>query len=57
MDSFYSCARYGYGMSGGSGEEAQSLAFGGQALIEGMMMRSGSHTVMCVRQPDSNLTV
>ncbi len=44
-------------MSGGSGEEAQSLAFGGQALIEGMMMRSGSHTVMCVRQPDSNLTV
>jgi uncharacterized protein YqhQ len=44
-------------MSGGSGEEAQSLAFGGQALIEGVMMRSGSHTVMCVRQPDSNLTV
>jgi len=37
----------------GSGEE--SLAFGGQALIEGVMMRSGSHMVMCVRQPDHTI--
>ena len=33
----------------------ESLAFGGQALIEGVMMRSGSHMVMCVRQPDSSI--
>jgi uncharacterized protein YqhQ len=35
-----------------SKKEEQSLAFGGQALIEGVMMRSGSHMVLCVRQPD-----
>ena len=29
-----------------------SLAFGGQALIEGVMMRSGSNMVICVRQPN-----
>lgn len=29
-----------------------SLAVGGQALIEGVMMRSGSRMVMCVRGPD-----
>jgi uncharacterized protein YqhQ len=33
----------------------ESLAFGGQALIEGVMMRSGSHMVMCVRQPDKTI--
>ena len=35
--------------------EEQSLAYGGQALIEGVMMRSGSHMVMCVRQPDGSI--
>ncbi len=30
--------------------EEQSLAFGGQALIEGVMIRSRTHMVMCVRQ-------
>ena len=37
------------------GPEEQSLAFGGQALIEGVMMRSRSHMVMCVRQPDGEI--
>ncbi len=32
-----------------------SLAFGGQALIEGVMMRSPTHVVMCVRQPDNQI--
>lgn len=32
-----------------------SLAFGGQALIEGVMMRSGTHLVMCVRQTDDEI--
>lgn len=36
------------------GEE--SLAFGGQALIEGVMMRSGPHMVMCVRQPEGGIS-
>jgi len=36
-------------------QEEQSLAYGGQALIEGVMMRSGSHMVMCVRQPDGSI--
>jgi uncharacterized protein YqhQ len=35
--------------------EEESLAFGGQALIEGVMMRSGAHMVMCVRKPDSSI--
>lgn len=35
--------------------EDQSLAFGGQALIEGVMMRSRSHLVMCVRRPDGEI--
>ncbi len=39
--------------STGSGEE--SLAFGGQALLEGVMMRSRTHVVMCVRQPDNDI--
>jgi uncharacterized protein YqhQ len=40
-----------------SKKEEQSLAFGGQALIEGVMMRSGSHMVLCVRQPDEGISV
>jgi len=40
-----------------SKKEEQSLAFGGQALIEGVMMRSGSHMVLCVRQPDDGISV
>ncbi|MCW3988770.1 MAG: DUF1385 domain-containing protein [Candidatus Bathyarchaeota archaeon] len=39
-----------------SKKEEQSLAFGGQALIEGVMMRSGSHMVLCVRQPDDGIS-
>ena len=35
--------------------EEPSLAFGGQALIEGVMMRSLTHVVMCVRQPDNKI--
>ncbi|NIO36756.1 DUF1385 domain-containing protein [Candidatus Bathyarchaeota archaeon] len=33
-----------------------SLAFGGQALIEGVMMRSRNHLVMCVREPNSEIS-
>ncbi|HHL41419.1 MAG TPA: DUF1385 domain-containing protein [Candidatus Bathyarchaeota archaeon] len=33
----------------------ESLAYGGQALIEGVMMRSGETMVMCVRQPDQEI--
>lgn len=32
-----------------------SLAYGGQALIEGVMMRSGDKMVMCVRQPNKEI--
>jgi len=35
--------------------DEQSLAFGGQALIEGVMMRSSTHIVMCIRQPDNEI--
>jgi uncharacterized protein YqhQ len=35
--------------------EEPSLAFGGQALIEGVMMRSRTHVVMCVRQPNKEI--
>jgi uncharacterized protein YqhQ len=35
--------------------EEPSLAFGGQALIEGVMMRSRTHVVMCVRQPNNEI--
>ena len=38
-----------------SGEKDQSLAVGGQALIEGVMMRSGGKMVICVRQPDNEI--
>ncbi len=33
----------------------ESLAFGGQALMEGVMMRSPNHIIMCVRQPNNTL--
>jgi uncharacterized protein YqhQ len=36
-------------------KEEPSLAFGGQALIEGVMMRSRTHVVMCVRQPNNEI--
>ena len=35
--------------------EEQSLAFGGQALIEGVMIRSRTHMVMCVRQTEDQI--
>jgi uncharacterized protein YqhQ len=37
------------------GGEEQSLAFGGQALIEGVMIRSRRHLVMCVRQTEDEI--
>jgi uncharacterized protein YqhQ len=36
--------------------EEPSLAFGGQALIEGVMMRSRKHVVMCIRQPNNEIS-
>ena len=36
-------------------EKEPSLAFGGQALIEGIMIRSRSHLVMCVRKPNQEI--
>jgi uncharacterized protein YqhQ len=36
-------------------EKEPSLAFGGQALIEGVMIRSRSHMVMCVRKPNKEI--
>jgi uncharacterized protein YqhQ len=38
----------------GKREEA-SLAFGGQAVIEGVMFRSKKHMVICVRQPNDEI--
>lgn len=35
--------------------EEPSLAFGGQALMEGVMIRSRTHVVMCVRQPSNKI--
>ncbi|PVX24450.1 MAG: DUF1385 domain-containing protein [Candidatus Bathyarchaeum sp.] len=32
-----------------------SLAFGGQAVMEGVMMRSKNHMVICVRQPNNQI--
>ena len=37
--------------------EEPSLAFGGQALIERVMMRSRTHVVMCVRQPNNEILI
>ena len=33
----------------------QSLAFGGQAVMEGVMMRSKNNMVICVRQPNKKI--
>jgi uncharacterized protein YqhQ len=37
------------------GKEEPSLAFGGQAVIEGVMIRSKKRMVTCVRQPNDNI--
>lgn len=37
------------------GKEEPSLAFGGQAVIEGVMIRSRKHMVICVRQPNDEV--
>jgi uncharacterized protein YqhQ len=37
------------------GKEEPSLAFGGQAVIEGIMIRSKKHMVTCVRQPNDEI--
>jgi uncharacterized protein YqhQ len=36
-------------------QKEPSLAFGGQAVMEGVMMRSKDHMVVCVRQPNSEI--
>ena len=36
-------------------EEQQSLAFGGQALIEGIMIRSQKQMVICIRQTNKDI--
>jgi uncharacterized protein YqhQ len=36
-------------------KEEPSLAFGGQAVIEGVMIRSKKHVVTCVRQPNGEI--
>ncbi len=36
-------------------KKEQSLAFGGQALIEGVMIRSRKHMVSCVRKPNKEI--
>lgn len=38
-------------------KKEQSLAFGGQALIEGIMIRSKKHLVCCVRNPRKEIVV
>ncbi len=38
-------------------EDEPSLALGGQALIEGIMIRSRKHMVMCVRQPNKEILI
>jgi uncharacterized protein YqhQ len=37
------------------GTKEPSLAFGGQAVMEGVMMRSQKHMVVCVRQPNDQI--
>jgi len=37
------------------GKKEPSLAFGGQAVIEGVMIRSKKHMVVCVRQPNDEI--
>lgn len=38
------------------GREEPSLAFGGQAVMEGVMIRSKSHMVVCVRQSNNEIS-
>jgi uncharacterized protein YqhQ len=38
-------------------KEEPSLAFGGQAVIEGVMIRSKKHMVTCVRQPNDEILI
>lgn len=40
---------------GNQNKKEPSLAFGGQALIEGVMMRSKKHMVLCVRKPNTDI--
>lgn len=37
------------------GKKEPSLAFGGQAVMEGVMIRSQKHMVVCVRQPNDEI--
>jgi uncharacterized protein YqhQ len=37
------------------GKKEPSLAFGGQAVMEGVMIRSKNHLVICVRQPNEEI--
>jgi uncharacterized protein YqhQ len=37
------------------GKKEPSLAFGGQAVMEGVMIRSKKHVVVCVRQPNDEI--
>ena len=39
----------------GKEKEEPSLAFGGQAVMEGVMIRSKKHMVVCVRQPNDEI--
>src|ERR1035437_9762858 len=41
----------------GNLKKEPSLAFGGQALIEGVMIRSRKHMVSCVRNPRKEIVV
>lgn len=40
---------------GSQNKKEPSLAFGGQALMEGVMMRSRKHMVLCVRKPNKDI--
>jgi uncharacterized protein YqhQ len=44
-------------MSANPEQEKQSLAFGGQALIEGVMIRSKKQAVLCVRQTNQEINI
>ena len=49
-------AKFPFGMSlTAEGKQEPSLAFGGQAVIEGVMIRSKKHMVVCVRQPNDEI--
>ncbi len=43
------------GKTGSQNSKEPSLAFGGQALIEGVMMRSRNNMVLCVRKPNNDI--